>query len=386
MKVKLFCTLLAAWSLLSPARAQDASTNIPVVMPPSHASIILVQCHGLGYGDLSCYGQKLFQTPNLDRLATEGVRCVNYFAGNIGSTPSPGVLMFGKNSPSSAREPTLAQRLKDAGYHTGLLGEWTLGDEPWTQGFDEFAGFIRDDEGRNYFSDFLWRYDPKGTVDVTNNRISAWVGQETIYENTGGKKGRYVPEILINAACNFININQPDQFNQRRPFFLLLNLPVPRPAHAGTDEFTVTSDAPFSEEPWPAAAKNRTALITRLDAGIGRIVSHLAERQMTNNLFFIFTSSAPPEKFANTNLNFLLPNGAVGAKDRAAAPLPLIAHWPGTIPAHGTNALNFSAADIAPTALEVAGQPPPETFTGRSRLADFIRGSPAKTNDLPARH
>lgn len=378
MTLKPLLALTAAFPglLTEPVHAQDAAP------PPPRASIIFVQCHGLGYGDLSCYGQKLFQTPNMDRLAAEGVRCVNYFSGNIGSTPSPGVLMFGKNSAAAANEPTLAQLLKNAGYHTGLLGEWGLGNEPWKQGFDDFAGFIHDDEGRNYFSDFIWRYDPKGDVDWTNNTVKPFNDREMIYENTGEKKGRYIPEILVNAACNFVDINQPDQFNGFRPFFLLLNLPVPRPARAGTDEFTVTSDAPFSEEKWPASAKNRTALITRLDAGIGRIASHLAERGMTNNVLFILTSSAPPEKFADTNLNFLLPNGAVSPKDRLAAPLPFIARWPGMIPAHGTNAQSFSAADFGPTALEIAGQKPPETFTGRSLLAEFMT-TPA--NKKPSR-
>ena len=392
MKLNRLVLLLAALpGIFSPAHAQDsAGTNaaaaIVLTAPPARASIVLVQCHGLGYGDLSCYGQKLFQTPNLDKLAAEGVRCTSYFAGNIGATPSPGVLMFGKNSTPANGEASIAQRLQQAGYHTGLIGEWGLGDEPWKQGFDEFAGFIHDAEGRNYFSDFIWRYAPKGDVDWTNNVVRPWVGRENIHANTGGQKGRYLPEILINAACAFIQNNQPDQFNGFRPFFLLVNLPVPRSARADADEFTVTSDAPFSNEKWPQAAKNRAALIARLDGSIGRITSQLAESHLTNNVVFNFASAAPPEKFANTNMNFLRPNGtSVSAKDRAAAPLPVIARWPGTIPAMQTNTLDISAADFAPTALEIAGLKMPEDLSGHSLLPVFTGGQKQHHSSEPSK-
>ncbi len=203
--------------------AQDATNttelSAPVITaPPLRASIVLVQCHGLGYGDLSCYGQKLFQTPNLDQLAAEGVRCENYFAGNLGSTPSPGVLMFGKNSAPTNGEPTIAQRLQQAGYSTGLIGEWALGDEPWRQGFDEFCGFLHDDEGRNYFAERIRRFIPHGWV-TDSNTYADYNDWETIHANAGGQKGRYLPDILINAACTWINANHPDQFNHWRPFF-----------------------------------------------------------------------------------------------------------------------------------------------------------------------
>ena len=91
----------------------------------------------------------------------------------------------------------------------------------------------------------------------------------------------------------------------------------------------------------------------------------------------VIASSAPPEKFANTNLNFLTPNGgAVVAKDRAAAPLPCIIYWPGAIPAGQTSSLVFSAADFGPTALEIAGQKPAAQFSGRSWLGEFTQPTP----------
>ena len=376
MKSNRIVFLLATFVGVFSVRAQGAtnSTDLSapaVTAPPARASIVLVQCHGLGYGDLSCYGQKLFQTPNLDQLAAEGVRCKNYFAGNIGSTPSPGGLMFGKNSAPANGDITIAQRLQQVGYHTGLIGEWGLGDEPWKQGFDEFCGFLNDDEGRNYFAERIRRFAPHGWI-TESNTFTDYNDWEPIHANAGGKQGRYLPEVLISAACTYINANYSDQFNNHHPFFLLVNLPAPRSAQAGADEFTVTSDAPFSEENWPQAAKNRAALITRLDAGIGRIAAQLASNHVTNDVLFIVTSAAPPEKFANSNLNFLLPNGtSVSAKNRAAAPLPFIARWTGTIPASQTNLTAISAVDFAPTVLEIIGKKVPKEMSGHSLLPRF---------------
>jgi uncharacterized sulfatase len=386
MKPNRLALLLAALAaMLSPAAAQDptnpaAVSENAITAPPLRPSIVLVQFHGLGYGDLSCYGQKLFQTPNLDQLAAEGVRFENYFAGNIGTTPSPGVLMHGKTAAPAGGEPTLAQRLQQAGYRTGLIGEWGLGDEPWKQGFGEFCGFLDDEQGRNYFAERIRRFAPRAWITDSNTLID-YNDWEAIHANTGGQKGRYLPELLVNAACTWINANFSDQFNNHRPFFLLLNLPAPRSAHAGTDEFTVTSDAPFSDEKWPPAAKNRVALITRLDAGIGKIAAQLAANRLTNEVLFIVTSSAPPEPFANTNLNFLRPNGNLSAAtDRAGAPLPFIARWTGTIPPGQTNAASISAADLLPTVLELIGQKVPEQAVGRSLLPAFTGETGEKKN------
>ncbi|HZL79730.1 MAG TPA: sulfatase-like hydrolase/transferase [Candidatus Limnocylindrales bacterium] len=336
------------------------------------ASIIFIQCHGLGYGDLSCYGQTNFQTPNLDRLAAEGIRFTGYYAGNAGSSPVPSALLFGKNSAAAIapNEINLAQRLRQAGYHTGLIGEWGLSGEPWTRGFDEFAGFLNFDEGKNYYADYLWRYAQNSILDMTNNRMTAFVGKEMLYPNTGGKKEQYLPDLFMTAAANFIRVNQPDQFNNYRPFFLLVNLPAPRTAATGADDFPVPTDAPFTGEQWPPAAKNRAALITRLDSGIGQVLEQLNKLNLTNNVAIFFTSAAPPEKFANTNLNFLRPNGNLRGKLELS--LPMIVHWPKTIPAGQASDFAWAAWDFAPTALEIAQVRPATNFTGVSILPRLL--------------
>ena len=368
MKVHRPLVLLAALLAGFSARADLAAifTNAAPAAPAHRPSVIVIQCHGLARGDLSCYGQTNFQTPNLDALARDGVRFTHY-TGGADSAATTAMLLAGKNSPAGGSQKNLAQLLRENGYRTGLIGEWSLPGKPWEQGFDEFAGFLRDDEGRDYYADGLWRYAPDAILDPTNNRLTAYVGREMIYANTGGKKGKYLPELLVNAMNSFIRINQPDFANRFRPFFLLVNLPAPRTATAGADDFPVPSDAPFTGEKWPPAAKNRAALITRLDAGIGRLFEQLGKAGMTNNCAVFFTSSSAPEKFANTNLDFLLPAGDFRAAEKSA-PLPLLVKSPQKVSAARVSDLAASAPDVAPTVLEIARAKPAPGLAGISLL------------------
>ena len=128
---------------------------------PRRSSIIFIRCNGLGCGDLSCYGQTNYFTPNLDRLASEGMRFTGFHSGNADFTSGLAALMTGKNTPFAPGSKTLADRLQQVGYYTGLIGEWTLGPQPWTQGFNNFGGFISEDEGRDYYADHLWRFSPQ---------------------------------------------------------------------------------------------------------------------------------------------------------------------------------------------------------------------------------
>jgi arylsulfatase A-like enzyme len=233
-------------------------------------------------------------------------------------------------------------------------------------GFDEFAGFFTDAEARDYYADAIWRY-PHVLYNESYRGQRIILEHESLYQNIDGKKGQYLPELLFTAASNFARNNVPDAANRYRPFFLLLNLPAPRSASANADIFPVPSDAPFTGESWPQAAKNRAAMITRLDGGIGQLFEELKKAGMTNNVAVFFASSCAPEKFADANLNFLLPKGDFRGTNNAVVPrLPLIVHFPAKIPGERVSDTALSAADLAPTLLDIGYAKHATNFTGHS--------------------
>ena len=206
--------------------------------------------------------------------------------------------------PLAPGEITVAQILKQSGYHTGLIGEWDLGDDatggaPWKKGFDEFAGYFDPTDAENFYADYIWRYAPGSFLNPTNNQKEDFVGKEMLYPNTGGKKGQYIPDLYTKAALNFVKNNQPDQFNHYRPFFLLLNYKIPG---AGTGP--VPTDAPYSDEPWPQPQKNKAAMIARLDGYIGQLLEQLQKLGMTNETVIFFTSDTGPKQGGGVDPRF----------------------------------------------------------------------------------
>ena len=136
-------------------------------------NIVFILADDLGFGDLSCYGQKQFQTPNIDRLAAQGMRFTNFYAGSTVCAPSRCVLMTGLhtghclirgngNVNLRPEDVTVAEILHAAGYRTGLVGKWGLGQEkstgvPTRKGFDSFFGYLDQAHAHNYYPTFLLR-------------------------------------------------------------------------------------------------------------------------------------------------------------------------------------------------------------------------------------
>ena len=187
-----------------------------------------------------------------------------------------------------------------------------------------------------------------------------------IYSNTQGKN-QYIPDLLTKAAMNFMQINQPDKFNRYRPFFLLLNYKIP-----GDGRSQVPTDAPFSEEKWPQPAKNKAAMIARLDGYIGQLAEQLQKLGMTNNVAVFFTSATVPKKTDAVNPNFF--HSVVSTNDLRA---PMIVHWPGTIPAGTVSDFKWSARDFLPTAAEIGFTKPLADINGASILP-ALRGQTKK--------
>jgi arylsulfatase A-like enzyme len=385
MKLNRLFLLLAALLQLSLAARADLISIFTNVAPaattalPRRTSIIFIQCDGLGYGDLSCYGQTKFQTPNLDKLAAEGVRFTNYSVADASSL-SHAALMVGKNPASRSagrqrkdggislaqNEITIAEVLKNSGYHTGLIGGWDLGGEtssgaPWKKGFDEFAGYLNSADARNYYADYIFRYAPRTILDATNNQMEDFTGREMIYPNTGDQRGQYIPDLLTKAALNFVKNNQPDQFNRYRPFFLLLNYEIPN------GKIEVPTDAPFSDEAWPQPEKNKAAFISRLDGYVGQLREQLEKLGMTNNVAIFLASASGPKKMTEIDPDFFHSN--ISSNDLR---VPMIVRWQGKIPAGQVIDLKSSPQDFLPTAAEIGFAKSPANIDGTSVLPKLL--------------
>jgi arylsulfatase A-like enzyme len=365
--------LVAGLEFSAGAQMSFILTNAAPVAIPRRASIIFIQCDGLGYGDLSCYGQAKFQTPVLDILAAEGIRFTNYYAGDAASSPAAAALLLGKDSsqlnqrpdvdvPLAADEITVAQILKNSGYHTGYIGEWNLGDEnssgaPWKKGFDEFAGYFDKAGVANFYADYIYRYVPSSLRNATDTGTPEYNGRETLYYNSIGQRATYIPDLYAKAAVNFVKNNQPDKFNHYRPFFLMLDFKIP------TQKIEVPTDAPFSGESWPQPEKNKAALISRIDGYVGRLLEQLQKSGMTNNVAIFFSSVGLPKKGDGADPQFF--HSVLATNDLRA---PMIVRWPGKIPAGQVSGLKWSPRDFLPTAAEIGYAQSPTNITGGSVL------------------
>ncbi|MEY2466725.1 MAG: hypothetical protein QOD03_1246 [Verrucomicrobiota bacterium] len=367
---RLIPAALALLPLVS-LNAQTNTNSLPLSGSiPRRPSIILILADNIGYGDLGCYGQTKIKTPNLDKLASEGIRFTHFYAASPDDASARAALFTGvepRNAradlPLGTNAVALAAWLKQLGYHTGLVGEWGLGYVgplmPNQKGFDEFAGFLNDVHARDYFSDKIYRQDPKTGFD----------GLESLIENSGGQHGRYLPGFLGAIANNFLKINLPEKFNGYRPFFLCLAYPIPHPSE-------IPGDAPYSQESWPAAAKNRAAMITRMDENIGAVLKQLSTLKADTNTIVIFTSVNGPQN--EDGIDPKLFNSAGGLRSEQGSVyegnlrVPMIIRWPARIKPGHVSDFVWGAQDLLPTAAELGYGKPPEHIDGISVFPTLI--------------
>jgi arylsulfatase A-like enzyme len=368
-------------------RAEARNLPAPAARKPS---IILILADDLGYGDLGCYGQTKIKTPNLDLLAAGGMRFTNFYAGSTVGAASRCALMTGlhtghaiiRGDAGVALRPqdlTAAEVLKQAGYHTGLIGKWGLGDQdttgvPQKKGFDEFLGYLGEVHAHDYYTDHLWRYDPPSDVKP------GYDGQMDFPENQGGKIGIYMDDLFTTSALNFLRINKPDQFNNYRPFFLYLAYTIPhanneRGQHTGNG-MEVPNDAPYSDEPWPQTEKNKAAMITRLDTYVGRLLDKLQELKIDDNTIIIFTSDNGPHQEGGVDPKFFQSAGPLRGIKRdlyeGGIRVPLIVRWPMKVKAGAVNGQAWAFWDFLPTAAEIAQAKAPGQLDGISMLPTLL--------------
>jgi arylsulfatase A-like enzyme len=370
-------------SSLVSTRAQTNLNHGSVTNPPSaprRPNIILILADNVGYSDLGCYGQTKIKTPNLDLIASKGIRFTSFYAGSPHDEASRASFLTGlepKHIDASFSHPlptdafTLAAMLKERGYHTGLMGEWNLGDTPPVQpnakGFEEFAGFFSQSHARDYYSDNIYRQD----TTTGSNRL------EALPENWDNVHGRYTPGIVGQGAGYFIRVNAPDRFNHYTPFFLCLAYAVP---HNGLPP----KDSPYSKESWSQAEKDRAAMITHLDGSIGYVINALMQARVDTNTVIIFTSVGGPQKEGAMDPKFFESagplRGEAGSVYEGGIRVPMIAYWPARIKPGQVSDFPCAAWDIMPTAAEIAFMKPPEKTDGISILPILTGRGEAKAH------
>ena len=375
--------LLFATVDLSLVRGQ---TNRLAQLPPPTPNIIFILADDLGYGDLGCYGQTKIKTPNIDKLAAEGIRFTSCYAGSTVCAPSRCALMTGLHSghgtirgnAAVALQPsdvTLAEVLKSAGYNTCLIGKWGLGDEnttgvPQKKGFNEFVGYLNQTHAHDYYTDHLWRFDPR----------TGWDGPEELPENRDNKKELYTPDLFALAANNFIRINKPEARKPNRPFFLYFADIIP---HANNEEgkrsgngLQVPTNAPYSQEPWPAVEKNKAAMITRLDNDVGTIMKRLKDSKMDENTIVFFTSDNGPHKEGGADPEFFKSSGPLRGIKRdlyeGGIRVPMIVRWPGMIKPGQVSDQVLAFWDVLPTLAELVRAKTPQNLDGISMLPAIL--------------
>lgn len=350
-------------------------------------NIVFLFADDLGYGDLGCYGQKRIKTPNLDRMAAEGMRFTQHYAGSTVCAPSRCVLMTGLHTghaivrgnalvPLRPEDVTVAERLKAAGYATGLCGKWGLGEAgstgiPNRKGFDYFYGYLSQVHAHNYYPDFLWRNEDKVALrNIVDHPVKNGVAS---LSGVSSNKLDYSHDLIAEEGLNFI------RQNYQRPFFLYLSMTIP---HANNEAGKAGMEVPdygiYKGTDWPEPQKGHAAMITRMDGDIGRVFALLKELGIDESTLVIFTSDNGPHREGGNDPDFNHSSGPLRGIKRdlyeGGIRVPMIVRWPGRIAA-GNESDHVSAFwDFMPTACEAAGVKAPEDIDGISYLPALVGG------------
>ena len=353
--------------------------------PPN---IVLVVADDLGYAELGSYGQKRIRTPHLDRLAAEGLRFTDFYAGSPVCAPSRYVLMTGlhgghaylrdnREVQSEGQWPipdstvTIAELLRERGYATGAFGKWGLGfvgseGDPNRQGFDLFYGYNCQRQAHNFYPTHLWRNDRK----------------ELLEGNHRGVTGRQYSHDLIEAeALRFVREHRD------RPFFLFVPFTIPHLALQVPEDSLAEyrgqwEDPPYDGKngylPHPNPRAAYAAMVTRMDRSVGRLMETLRQAGLDRQTIVLFTSDNGPtyDRLGGSDSDFFQSAGVFrgykGSVYEGGIRVPLIARWPGRIKAGRTSALPAAFYDLLPTLVEIAGGQIPQPVDGISLVPTLI--------------
>jgi arylsulfatase A len=399
----LHLALLAFLAVSFTERVLAATTDRP--------NIILIMADDLGYGELGCYGQKWIKTPNLDRLAAEGLRFTQFYSGAPVCAPARCTLMTGKHlghaairnnrqpndestsaddygwdfpgqQPLPAEEVTIAELLKAKGYATAAIGKWGLGmggtsGDPNKQGFDLFYGYLCQVHAHNHYPKYLWRNDKKEILD----------GNDATATGKTFSQDKFTEE-----ALKFI---RQQAAKADEPFFLYLPFIIPHLAIQAPEESLAEYEGQIPETPYKHQGyiKHRSphagyaAMISHMDRAVGKIVALVDELKLAENTLILFTSDNGPTygRLGGADSDFFNSSGPLrgrkGSVYEGGIREPLIARWKGRI-APGRESDHAAAHwDILPTLCQIAGAEQPPGLDGISFAATLFGAGQQKKHE-----
>jgi len=360
-------------------------------------NIIFIMVDDLGYGDLGVYGQTKIRTPEIDRMAAEGILFTDVYAGSTVCAPSRSVLLTGQHTgkttvrgnfgkpgmggvpctagtnglrvPLTQEDITVAQILKSAGYNTAATGKWGLGEPgtsgiPNRKGFDEWYGLLNQRRAHSHYPEFIWHNQEKvfleGNTGTTRN-----------FET----EAHHFHNLITDFALTYIRAKgvEPD------PFFLYIPYTLPH------DKFQIPDIEPYAANTdWSQEEKVYASMVTLLDRDTGRILQLLQEMGIDKNTIVFFCSD---NGAANRYDGLFNSSGILKGRKRSmydgGLRTPMIVWWPGTIQKGMKSDAIWYFADVLPTLADLAGIEPPGNIDGVSVLPAILTGTQENLMDRP---
>ncbi len=347
-----------------------AGGNIATAATAPRPNLVFILADDLGFGEVSFNGQKRYATPNIDRIAREGMAFVQAYAGSTICAPSRNALMTGHHTGHASvrnnfagggsggdrvalkpSDTTIAQRLRGAGYTTALIGKWGLGEPetesaPWRKGWDFFYGFVNQAQAHNQYPEFLYRQ----------------LTPEPLAENFGHKEGVYANDRFTEEGLAFLARAAAD----RKPFYLFMSYTTPH------SDLRCPSDSIEEVKKANAWARERgaresslifSAMMLRLDRDVGRLLDKIKALGLDDSTLVIFTGDNGAHSEDDKDNEFFAASGRFRGIKRdlfeGGIREPFFARWPGRVAPGSTSEHVLAFWDFSATALELAGQPRP---------------------------
>ncbi|HPA20517.1 MAG TPA: arylsulfatase [Verrucomicrobiae bacterium] len=372
-------------------------------------NIIFIMADDLGWRELGCYGQERIRTPNIDRMAAEGMRFKTHYSGAPVCAPARCTLMTGKHLghayvrdnvsvkpegqlPIPDQEVTIAEVLKGAGYATGAMGKWGLGPvgstgDPNKQGFDLFFGYNCQAHAHSYYPDYLWRNGERVTLDnvpPVPGRAKLPAGADpndpSSYRAFVGKV--WSAERIAQEALAFVRSNKD------RPFFLYFCPTLTHVAIQIPDEKVAEyrgklgDDPPYLGDqgytPHPTPHAGYAAMVTALDSQVGRLLDLVRELGLDEKTIIFFTSDNGPVygRVGGADSAFFRSAGDLrgfkGSVYEGGIREPLVVRWPGHVAAGAVSDHIGYFPDFLPTLAQIGGAQPPPGIDGLSMVPTLL--------------